>query len=220
MQLLTSWLGKQAEFVLSGCKNSIQGEIIDIGNDIVVVYENYRYIYIPIHHLQQMRLTPNRSNMTDSTPPDPAIDHSKISYRKILMNSRGIFSQVSLGDQSIHGYVTAIMNDYFVFFSPLHHSVYISVKHLKYIVPYPVNTTPFSLRHDHFPVQPAAISLSRTLDQQLHKLEGQLVTLNLGAKPYRAGLLKSVEGNLLELVEAEGTSLMMHTDHIQAIHVP
>lgn len=220
MQLLTSWLGKQTEFVLSGSKNPIQGEMIDIGNDIVVVYADNRFIYIPIHHLQQMRLVPNKRNMAVTTPTDPAIDHNKISYRKILMNSRGIFSEISLGDKSIHGYVTAIMNDYFVFFSPLHHSVFISVKHLKYIVPYPTNTTPFSLKHEHFPVQPASITLSRTLDQQLHKLEGQLVTLNLGAKPYRAGFLKKIEGNLLELVEAEGSSLIMHTDHIQAIHVP
>lgn len=220
MQMITSWLGKHTEFVLSGCKNSIHGEIIDIGDDIVVVYGDNRFIYIPIHHLQQMRLARNRNDMADAAPPDPAIDHSHISYRKILMNSRGIFSEVSIGDKALHGYVTAIMNDYFVFFSPLHRSVFISLKHLKYIVPYPINTTPFSLRLEHFPVQPASISLSRTLDQQLHKLEGQLVTLNLGTKPYRAGLLKKLDNNLLELVEAEGTSQIMHTDHIQSVHLP
>ncbi|WP_249435850.1 DUF2642 domain-containing protein [Paenibacillus sp. Marseille-Q4541] len=214
-----SWLGKQVELILSGCRIPIQGEIIDIGNDIFVIYGESRFIYIPIHHLQQMRLTTN-NNPIITLPPDPAIDHNNISYRKILMNSRGYFSEISVGDKSLHGYVTAIMNDYFVFFSPLHRSVYISVDHLKYIVPYPPNTTPFSLSHEHFPLQPASKPLSRTLDQQIKKLEGELVILNLGDKPYRAGFLKYLDGNLLELVEAEGNTLIMHTDHIKTIHVP
>jgi hypothetical protein len=222
VKLPTIWLGKSIELELSGCKLPIQGETIDMGQDLIVVYGNHRFIYIPLHHLQSMHMTKaDDPNSTTILPaPDPEMDHNNISYRKILMNARGRFSEISIGGRTLHGYITNIMNDYFIFFSPLHHSVYVSINHLKYIIPSPTNSTPYSLSQQHFPMQPASMPLSRTLDQQLQKMVGELVILNLGDKPYRAGLLKSADNNLLELVEAEGNTLIMHTDHVQTIHLP
>ncbi|WFA83137.1 DUF2642 domain-containing protein [Paenibacillus amylolyticus] len=220
MELLTHWLGKSVELELSGCKLPIQGEIIDVGQDLIVVYGNQRFVYIPLHHVQSMHVgTADDSSMIVPTP-DPEMDHTNISYRKMLMNARGRFSEISIGGKTLHGYITNIMNDYFMFYSPLYHSIYVSINHLKYIIPSPVNSTPYSLSKQHFPMQPSSMSLSRTLDQQLHKMIGELVVLNLGCKPYRAGLLKSADSHLLALVEADGTSLIMHTDHIQTIHLP
>ncbi|MCM3129126.1 DUF2642 domain-containing protein [Paenibacillus provencensis] len=219
MQVIDSWLGKQIELSISGCKNLIQGEVIDVGNDIVVLYGDFRYVYVPLHHLQYLRLSDNSSTVTEE-PPDPSLDHSNISYRKILMHARGIFSEISVGDKALHGYVTSIMNDYFVFYSPLHRSVYVSVEHVKYIIPYPPNVRPFSLSQEYFPIQPTSMSLSRTLDQQLKKLKGELVTINLQDSPHRAGLLKAIDNNLMEIVEAAGSSIIMHTDHIKTIHLP
>lgn len=218
LRLLNNWLGKQVELAVSGCQQSIQGEIIDIGSDIVVLYGDNRFIYLPIHHLQSMRLLPYQTTAAER-PPEPSFDHHNIMYRKILMNARGMFSEVSLGDKTLHGYVTAIMNDYFAFFSPLHRSVYVAVNHVKYIVPYPPNITPFSLSYEHFPIQPSSMSLSRTFEQQLKKIEGEIVTINLEGKPYRAGLLKSMDNNLLQLVEAGGGTVIMHADHVKTVHV-
>jgi hypothetical protein len=217
MQLLKSWLGAQVELMLSGCVELLQGEIIDIGNDIIVLYDNKRFVYVPIHHLQYMKTA--QSNASEKiSPPEPSIDHNQISYRKILMNARGIFSEISVGDKTLHGYVTSIMNDYFTFYSPLHRTVFVSVNHVKYIVPYPSKVTPFSLGLEHFPIQPATMPLSRTLEQQMKKLEKEIVILNLEGKPHRAGLLKRAENNLIELVQAGGSSLIVHTDHIKTIH--
>lgn len=220
MKSPTLWLGKSIQLELSGCRLPIQGEIIDMGQDLIVVYGNQRFIYIPLHHLQSMYITIADDSNSNLPAPDPTMDHNNISYRKILMNARGRFSEISIGGRTLHGYITNIMNDYFIFFSPLHHSVYVSINHLKYIIPSPTNSTPYSLSQQHFPMQPASMPLSRTLDQQLQKMVGELVILNLGDKPYRAGLLKSADNNLLELVGAEGNTLIMHTDHVQTIHLP
>ncbi|MCG7377761.1 DUF2642 domain-containing protein [Paenibacillus sp. ACRSA] len=220
MDLVTHWLGKSIELELSGCKLPIQGEIIDVGQDLIVVYENNRFVYVPLHHIQTMHA--NASDLSVVIPkPDPEIDHDNISYRKMLMNARGRFSEISIAGRKLHGYITNIMNDYFMFYSPLYHSsLYVSINHLKYIIPSPTNSTPYSLSQQHFPIQPSSMSLSRTFDQQLHKMIGQLVIINLDCKPYHAGVLKTINGHLLALVEAEGTSLIMHTDHIQTIHLP
>lgn len=220
MELVTHWLGKSIELGLSGCKLPIQGEIVDVGQDLIVVYGNQRFVYVPLHHIQSMHVITSDDSTTTVPMPDPEMDHNNISYRKMLMNARGRFSEISIAGRTLHGYITNIMNDYFMFYSPLYHSIYVSINHLKYIIPSPTNSTPYSLSQQHFPMQPSSMSLSRTLDQQLHKMIGELVILNLGGKPYHAGLLKNANSQLLALVEAEGTSLIMHTDHIQTIHLP
>jgi hypothetical protein len=220
VELVTHWLGKSIELELSGCKLPIQGEIVDVGQDLIVVYGNQRFVYVPLHHIQSMHVISSDDSTMAVPMPDPEMDHNNISYRKMLMNARGRFSEISIAGRTLHGYITNIMNDYFMFYSPLYHSIYVSINHLKYIIPSPTNSTPYSLSQQHFPMQPSSMSLSRTLDQQLHKMIGELVILNLGGKPYRAGLLKNANSQLLALVEAEGTSLIMHTDHIQTIHLP
>ncbi|MGQ8870687.1 DUF2642 domain-containing protein [Paenibacillus sp. TSA_86.1] len=222
MKSATIWLGKIVEFELSGCKLPIQGEVIDAGEDMMVVYGNQRYIYVPLHHLQTMRFmkSEENSNHVDVPAPDPEMDHDNISYRKVLMNARGKFSEISIGGRTLHGYITGIMNDYFIFYSPLHQSVYVSIHHLKYIIPSPSNSRPFAMDHQHFPIQPSSISLSRTLDQQLLKMAGELVILNLGYKPEQTGLLKNINNKLLEVIDAEGSARFMHLSHIQTIHLP
>ncbi|WP_427181362.1 DUF2642 domain-containing protein [Paenibacillus sp. TC-CSREp1] len=222
MKPAMTWLGKTIEFELSGCKLPIQGEVIDVGEDIMVLYGNQRYIYVPLHHLQTMHFTRSEENTTsmDVPAPDPEMDHNNISYRKVLMNARGKFSEISIGRRKLHGYITSIMNDYFIFYSPLHQSVYVSIHHLKYIIPSPSNSRPFAMDHQHFPIQPSTISLSRTLDQQLQKMVGELVILNLDYKPEQTGLLKNVNDKLIEVIDAEGYTRFMHTSHVQTLHLP
>jgi hypothetical protein len=74
--------------------------------------------------------------------------------------------------------------------------------------------------YQHFPIQPSSISLSRTLDQQLQKMTGELVILNLGYKPEQTGLLKSISNRMLEVIDAEGSARFMHTSHVQTLHLP
>lgn len=221
MEPLRSMIGKRVELEVSGCKSLIHGEFIDMGSDVLVLYSNSRYIYTPIHHLQHLRLNEEWENSSTESPPDSKMDLTNISYRKMLMNSRGVFTEIYLGGaHSLHGYVTSIMNDYFVYHSPMHQTVYIPVNHVKYLIPYPPNLTPYSLGQEHFPVQPSVIALSRTIDQQLKKFQGQLVVFDLGEDPLRKGLLKSVNEKMIHLVLAGGDDIYLHIDHIKSIHLP
>ncbi len=222
MESMRSLLGKKVELKISGCKVPIMGELVDLGSDIIVIFSETRYVYVPIHHLQHMKLAQDGEG-EDSSPGDsePLVDHNHISYRKMLMNSRGIFTEISLGGPSpLHGYVTSIMNDYFIFFSPLYHSVYIPLHHVKSICPLPPTMTPYYLSQHLIQVQQPAVSLSRTLDQQLEKFQNELVIFDLGESPLKAGLLKKVDNRIIELVEAGGSTILLHCDHIKSIHLP
>lgn len=129
MESIRSLMGKKIEVKVSGCKIPITGELIDLGSDILVLYSDNKYIYTPVHHMQYLKIAEDGEELS-SVITEPLMDHTHISYRKMLMNSRGTFTEVNLGGpSSLHGFVTSIMNDYFIFFSPLYHSVYIPLHH-------------------------------------------------------------------------------------------
>ncbi|WP_068773609.1 hypothetical protein [Paenibacillus sp. FJAT-26967] len=220
MKLLHSFIGKYVDIGLSGKKLPIRGCLIDVGNDILVVHNGAQFIYIPTIHLQNMTLSEDPANNLTVKPEMP-FDHSDIAYRKILMNAKGIFAEIYIsGTQSVHGYVTSIMNDFFVFFSPVYRTVYVSLEHVKTITPYETNTTPYYLSQDRFPLQPTGTTLSRTFEQQLKKLIGELVVFDLGEDSNKIGRLNAVENNMLELITANGKHLFMHTSHVKTIHIP
>ena len=220
MRLLRPILGKYVELTIPGKRVSPRGKLIDVGNDIVVLYNGTQYLYIPATHIQSMSLTDEveeaRMNETEIQ-----FDHTDIAYRKILMNAKGIFTEIYIhGPQSLHGYVTSIMNDFFVFFSPVYRTVYVAMEHVKSISPYEGNATPFYMSKERFALQPSPMALSRTFDQQLKRLEGELVILDLGEDPNKIGRLSAIDNNMLELITANGQRVFMHIRHVKTIHLP
>ncbi|WP_372631542.1 DUF2642 domain-containing protein [Cohnella sp.] len=215
------YLNQPVSLIVSGVRFPVSGRLIDLGPDILVVHNGTQYLYVPIVHIQHMTRSASQESLfrEPAEPPlDPAMD---LSYRKVLLNTKGMFSELYIaGRQTVHGYVTSIMNDFFVFYSPLFRSLYVSMRHLKILVPYDPQATPYALEQEKFPVHPATASLARTFEQQLKKFEHEFVILDLGEHPEKIGLLKSVKDNLLELVTADGSSTFIHLDHVKTIHRP
>lgn len=220
--MMNPLLGTAVEIELSGGSLPISGLLIEIGPDIVVVRSRGRYYYIPLVHIQQLHRADD-----DFTEDDPSVElpfepqSEPISYRKVLLNAKGMFAELYIaGKHSIHGYVTSVMNDYFIFYSPVYHSVVVSLDHLKYLVPYHPTVTPYDLTHEQFPLKPSPISLSRTFEQQVRKLIGEFVVLDLGDQPNKIGVLKGLDNAMLEIVNAAGKTVHIHFKHIKTIHLP
>jgi len=209
---------------VSGKTSTLRGKLVDMGQDILVVHNGQQFVYVPIIHLQQMRAASlqDSTNMTFEVPETPFEQaNDPISYRKTLMNAKGMFSELYItGNQSIHGYLTSVMNDFFVFYSPVYHSVIVSLTHLKYLIPYSPNVTPYTLTPEQFPLKPSPLTLARTFDQQLRKLIGEFVILDLGENPNKIGVLKNVDQNMVELATAGGNSVYLHLDHVKTVHLP
>jgi len=207
---------------ISGKTMALRGKLVDMGQDILVIHNGQQFVYVPIIHLQQMREVSKQESLLIDVPETPFEQpNDPISYRKMLMNAKGMFSELYItGNQSIHGYLTSVMNDFFVFYSPVYHSVVVSLTHLKYLIPYNPNVTPYTLTAEQFPLKPSPLTLARTFDQQLRKLVGEFVILDLGENPNKIGVLKSVEQNMVELANAAGTPIYLHLDHVKTIHLP
>ncbi|MCQ6559630.1 DUF2642 domain-containing protein [Paenibacillus mendelii] len=214
-------LDQYVELDISGKTMPIRGKMIDLGQDILVLHNGLQFLYVPLIHLQQLRLAKQEGE--DLVIPEIPFEQQSepISYRKILMNAKGMFSELYItGNQTIHGYLTSVMNDFFVFYSPVYHSVMVSLQHLKYLIPYNPNVTPYTLTPAQFPLKPSPITLARTFDQQLRKLIGEFVILDLGENPNKIGVLKGIDQNMIELSTAGGNSVFLHFDHVKTVHLP
>lgn len=215
-------IGQNVNIEISG-KKELYGKLIDAGLDIIVIY-NKQYFYIPIGHIQRIKTDTQNSYDwdVDFQPNQPINTNSEtISFRKILTNAKGTFVSLYIeGNKTIHGYLTSIMNDYFVFYSPAYKVMYISMNHLKWLIPYNKNTSPYSLNNEYLPVNPTSISLARSFTEQCKKLENNIVILDSGDHPEKIGLLKKVNNNKITLVTAEEETVYWNCQHLKTLHLP
>ncbi|WP_019122730.1 hypothetical protein [Brevibacillus massiliensis] len=217
------YLTKQVDVELSG-KIKLTGILIDYGLDIVVLYNGRQYLYIPlgqIHHVRENLEQDSILSVSAGDAPMAEEPFDNISYRKILSHARGKFIEIFVtGNQTLHGYVTSILTDYFVFYSPVYKTMFISLYHVKWLSPYTANAAPYTLGSQHLPVQPISLSLPRTFTENLKKLENNLVIFDIGDHPRKIGLLQKVENNMIELVTGEGEKNYWNEKHLKTVHLP
>jgi hypothetical protein len=218
---ITTLCGKQVDVVISG-NTFFQGIFIESGKEILVLFDGQKYIYIPFLHIHRINLSPVINNDI-STPSEASLaeDADAISYRTILTNAKGLFTEIYVtGNISLHGYITSIRSDYFAFYSPVYKTMLISLYHLKWLIPYNLKTPPYTLSNEKFPVIPSKVPLLRSFEEQLKKWEGGLVVFDMGEDPMKIGLLKKVSDSIIELVVASGETVYLKLSHIKSVHLP
>ena len=127
MNELNKSIGENIYVKLIGEKR-FKGVLIDVGNDIVVLYNGQDYVYISLYHVQYYKFLRSHDEEISKPDVDSVIkrESPSISLRKVLSTSKGIFTEIYVaGNAPIHGYVTSIMNDYIVFYSPVYKTIYI-----------------------------------------------------------------------------------------------
>ncbi|MFZ7943389.1 MULTISPECIES: DUF2642 domain-containing protein [Bacillaceae] len=215
---------KNIEIEISG-GNFYSGILVDAGLDIIVLYvgRTGNFYYIPSIHIQRMKETKIEENSTYYELPTEKpleTDSQAISFRRMLNNAKGRFVEVYVtGNKSIHGYLTSIMNDYFVFYSSVYKTVFISMNHVKWLIPYPENATPYSLDHQSLPVHSMKIPLARSFDEQCKKLENQLVVIDGGDSSEKIGLLQKAVNRRLSLITAGRETVYRNLEHVKTIYL-
>jgi ribosome maturation factor RimP len=225
-------LNKPIELSVSGNKK-FSGILIDKGTDILVIYDGKDFLYVPLLHIQSISTTIHEMDPDHflvlftadafEVPNDiPFIEPSdSISLRKVLQTAKGLFVELfTTSTQTIHGYVTHVMNDYFIFYSPVYQTLYIPFHHLKYLIPYDTEQTPYSLDKQDLPLQPASIKAARTFEEQLKKFIGHIVIFDLGQYYNKVGKLVQIDGNQVELVIARDEKVYLNLQHIKTVHCP
>ncbi|MCM3718198.1 DUF2642 domain-containing protein [Fictibacillus phosphorivorans] len=221
MSIYNRYIGKTVNLTISGNK-SITGIIIDIGTDIIVVFDGEQFIYIPKVHIHLINNSIDDEEEIKKPKNTPIIfEEETISFRKILTNAKGLFSEVFItSNQSIHGYITNIMNDYFVFYSPVYKMMLIPMQHLKWLIPYKESERPYTLSNEELPLVPINMTLARTFTEQCKKYEGKLVIFDLGKDPNKIGKLVKMDNGQLQLTIERNRNVLLNIQHIKSLHLP
>ena len=219
MVIFQHLLGEQVTVHMSG-NTMFNGILIDMGADIIVLYNGEQYIYIPLLHIHNIRANKESENYVSQPTSSSIVEEmDSISYRKTLTYAKGTFVEIYVtGNLTFHGYITNILNDYFVFYSPVFKQMFITLTHLKWLTPYHKNITPYDLSQEKLPVSPSTVPLLRSLDDQLKREKGKLVVLDGGSNPFKIGLLSDIEQHMIELIIANGDTIFLNLDHIKSIH--
>jgi hypothetical protein len=215
-------IGKYIKLELSG-KKFIKGLLIDVGSDLWVIFNGYDYLYIPAIHCQNwMYLKQDEIDefmVTEGATPIYN-NNEDISLRKTLTAAKGIFTEIYVtSNQALHGYITSIMNNYFVFYSPIYKTMFISLNHLKWLIPYTNNQRPYGLSNANLPVNPSNITFARSFEVQIEKLTGELIVFNIGENENVIGKVKDIKDNFVELISAKGDPVFINLQHIKTIHM-
>ncbi|WAH36290.1 DUF2642 domain-containing protein [Alicyclobacillus dauci] len=225
MSCLQEFTGRYVDVTLSGNK-CITGYLVGIGLDILVINQYGNFYYTPLVHVQNVSLGTFSEGIVETPPTQEhpfCVNDESISFRKALLNARGHFVEIYVsGNTTIHGYLTSIMNDYFVFHSPVYKTIFVTLSHLKWLIPYRDDVTPYALDTDSIPHRSVPGSLPRTFKEQCKKLCGKLVIFDMGDHPNKIGQLKSVDSDssMAELVTANGTKYLLNMDHLKTVYLP
>ncbi|MFD3446175.1 hypothetical protein ACFDTO_16395 [Microbacteriaceae bacterium 4G12] len=231
MNYFLNHIGKPIIVKLSG-EIDIYGTLLDKGSDILVLYNGKDYLYIPLLHIQRIIFEPSdeitsQYNIFPLKKKDvskeefPIQYDSSISLRKTLQHAKGMFIEIAVSsNQTLHGYVTHIMNNYFVFYSPVYKTTFIPFQHLKWLIPYEVNQSPYCLTREELPLQPSTMPLARTFEEQLKRLIGKMIILDLGNAQEKIGKLEHVHDAFIELTIARNETVYLSLLHIKAVHCP
>ncbi|MGX9132967.1 DUF2642 domain-containing protein [Rummeliibacillus sp. JY-2-4R] len=210
------------ELEISGGK-FITGSIIDSSNEIIVIFDGTDYLYIPLTHIHNIMISSNDDDSIDAPTEPPSIlskdENSDLTLAKVLEAAKGIYTEIYVtGSIPLHGYISKIMDDYFVFQSPVYKTMYIALDHLKWIIPYPNNNKPYGLTDLVFSVKPYNISLSNIFEKEIEQMKHELVVVNLGEKNHYLGRINNIIGRIVEIQTARGQLSYITLDHIRTIH--
>ncbi|MFF2455186.1 DUF2642 domain-containing protein [Peribacillus simplex] len=220
-KILQKIRGETIKIEISGRKFFF-GTLVDTGIDVVVIFNGQDFVYLPIIHIQNCKVNTTENEEISLPVDSPGIEaEEELSLRKILLSAKGMFTEIYVtGNQPLHGYITRVMNNYFEFYSPVYKTMYIPLFHLKWIIPYTDNQTPYGLSNKDLPVHPSNISLARTFDVQVEKLIGSLIIFNIGENSNLIGQINKFEDNFVELITAREELVYLNLHHIKTVHLP
>lgn len=218
------WGEKEQKFVkvhLVGEK-VFRGDIFDSGVDIIVLSNGEDFIYIPIYHIESIVAdTPDSDYAQHSDMPSINLNLSQngLSLEDVLIEAKGINQELSISTKkSLHGTILEVLDNYIVFYSPIYKTIYISKKHIKWLIPYSTSKRPYGLSDSEFYSQYQKQIYKADLIQQLETLTNKLVVLNLDNKKHHTGKIKSISNAMIELQTVKMESVYVNIAHIQTIH--
>lgn len=220
--IIQNLITEVVEIEVSG-KKMMNGTLVDSGSDLVVLFNGIDFVYISLEHIQRFEVNSNEDDIMAPThaPTISTVEDEKdLSFREILTQAKGNYVELYVTDgPPIHGYILSLMDDYIEFYSPVYKIVYVSLRHLKVLIPYAENESPYGKNFHNSLVQSSRQILASTFKQQIEKFKDKIVVLNAGGNKSHIGKLNEIEENLVEIHGAKLHSYYLNLDHIKTLHL-
>lgn len=204
-------------------KKMVNGTLIDVGSDMIVLFDGLDFLYIPLDHIQNFEMDRDNENDVQAPTELPSIvaEESKedLSFEEVLAQAKGGLVEIYVtGNQSLHGTITGIMKNYLVFQSPVYKTIYISMAHIKWLIPYAQSHTLYGLDNDPATAQPNNETFARTFESQVEKYINKIVVLNIGEHKSYIGKINNVEEQIVEFQSAKNSPIYLNLHHIKTLH--
>ena len=201
-----------------------KGIIIDSSKEIIVLFNGDDFIYIPFEHILTIIVDEDKDNEIPNPSQPPSIisteDNNDLTLRTVLTQARERFVEIYVsGSQSFHGYISEIKNDYFVFQSPVYKTLFIAIDHLKWLIPYNTDESPYQLDNEQIPISSIENNLPTTLYSLISNMKGKLIIFNSDEKNKHIGKLTGVKGKLIALQPAKSSIQYVNLAHIKTVQV-
>lgn len=202
-------------------KKYINGTVIELGSDVIVLFNGVDFVYIPLDHIHKLELDPENEEDIQGPWEDPTIHaegiNEELSLKETLNQAKGRNVEIYVTDsQPLHGQITEIRDDYFVFNSPIYKTMYIPSSHLKWLIPYAQNESPYgeeSISNSNGEV------LESTFKNQIAKFANKIVVLNIGGIKSHIGKINNVDNQIMEIQKARTSTIFLNIDHIKTLHL-
>ena len=96
--------------------------------------------------------------------------------------------------------------------------MYISLNHLKWLIPYTQNESPYGLDNHNVSLQPNNESLASTFEVQVEKFKNKIVVFNIDGNKSFIGKINKVEDQIVEIQTARTNSIYLNLNHIKTLH--
>jgi len=221
-KIIQSLVKQVVQIEVSG-KKVINGTLIDLGSDVIVLFNGKDFVYIPLNHIQNFKVDYDNENEIVDPIGFPSITTGKnkgnLTFVEVLTQAKGKYIEIYVtGGQPLHGYITGIMNNYFVFQSPVYKTMYISLNHLKWLIPFAQNVGPYGLDNYNAALQPNIDSLASIFEIQVEKFKNEIVIFNTGGSKSFIGKVNKIEDQIVEILTAKANFIYLNLDHIKTVH--
>lgn len=204
-------------------KKLMNGTLIDVGSDVIVLFNGTNFVYIPLVHVHNFGVDLDNEDDLQAPTELPSLvaeeSEEDLSFGEVLAQAKGRYVEIYVtGGQSLHGTVTGIMNNYIVFQSPVYKTMYISLNHLKWLIPYAQNHKLYGLANDATLTRLNNEKFAPTFEKQVEKLKNKIVVLNIGGGKSYIGIVNTVEEQIVEFQSARTSPVYLNLHHIKTLH--
>ncbi|MET1032391.1 hypothetical protein [Domibacillus tundrae] len=216
---MKKYIGEPVYLNLVG-KKELTGVLIDYGSDVLVLLSQNDFYYIPLFHIREIRSL-SKEEAGSFSQSDTAMTLSfdeQLSLKEVLhAAAKGSFVEVNItAAHAIHGYITNVLDDYLVLFTPIYETILIPIHHIKFLIPYSKDSRPYGFKLTKAPVSVIKAPPS-AFEDHLAKLKGSFITLNIEGKDSISGQLIGKEAEFIELLTVREQQIHLNIHHIKTV---